>query len=163
MTPLAVVESDLEELERCFDDALDATLPNPVALIFSDLPLAYQGKRDLVFALDLLNEGENECALIAGFVRDRLRAQAGTGVAHLEREAWYYLRTSIDPTWQFDDGEPSLPAAVAYLIHVLRERTQAARSAPLRRKPDPTPSAARAALLTSLRSERANQQSSVGP
>jgi hypothetical protein len=89
----------LDELERLFDDALDATIPNPVALIFSDLPLAYQGKRDLVFAMGLLNEGENECALIAGFIADRVRADAQADVSHLVREAWYYLRTSIDPTW----------------------------------------------------------------
>ena len=151
MTLLAPVERGLEELERRFDDALDAALPNPVALIFSDLPLAYQGKRDLVFAMDLLNEGENECALIAGFVRDRLRETPGAGVAHLTREAWYYLRTSIDPTWQFDDGEPSLPAALAYLAQVLRERTDAARAAPRRPSVDPTPEAERAALLRRLR------------
>jgi len=131
MTLFATLERGLEELERCFDDALDAALPNPVALIFSDLPLAYQGKRDLVFAMDLLNEGENECALIAAFARDRLRDDPGAGIAHLEREAWYYLRTSIDATWQFDDGEPSLPAALAYLAIVLRERPAAGEAAAL--------------------------------
>jgi hypothetical protein len=138
MTLLEAVEGRLAELERCFDDALDVALPNPVALIFSDLPLAYQGKRDLVFAMDLLNEGENECALIAGFVRDRLRDEPGADVAYLTREAWYYLRTSIDPTWQFDDGEPSLPAALAYLAIMLRDRP---------------PAGERAALLRRLRSD----------
>ncbi len=54
---LETVERGLDDLERCFDGALNAALPNPVALIFSDLPLAYQGKRDLVFAMDFLNEG----------------------------------------------------------------------------------------------------------
>lgn len=118
--------TDLAELERCFDAALNAALPNPVALIFSDLPLAYQGKRDLVFALGLLSEGENECALILGFIGDRLAARPAADVSHLEREAWYYLRTSIDPTWQFDDDGPSMPAARAYLSRVLAERTAAA-------------------------------------
>ena len=89
--------------------------------------------------MDLLNEGENECALIAGFARDRLREDVGADVAHLEREAWYYLRTSIDPTWQFDDGEPSLTAALAYLVQILRERTNG------------TASADRAALLQQIR------------
>jgi hypothetical protein len=153
MTPLAAVERDLEELELRFNDALDAGLPNPVALIFSDLPLVYQGKRDLVFALDLLNEGENECALIAGFVRDRLREEPDADVAHMTREAWYYLRTSIDPTWQFDDGEPSLSAALAYLARVLRERTDAVRAAPRPANVDATPSGERAALLRDLRSD----------
>ena len=134
MTLADAVERGLAELERCFDDALNAALPNPVALIFSDLPLAYQGKRDLVFAMDLLNEGENECALIAGLVRDRLRDEPGADVAHMTREAWYYLRTSIDPTWQFDDGEPSLTAALTYLALTLRERPPAGERAPLLRR-----------------------------
>jgi hypothetical protein len=151
MTPSAAVARGLDELERGFDDALQAALPNPVALIFSDLPLAYQGKRDLVFALDLLNEGENECALIAGFVRDRLRENPAADVAHLEREAWYYLRTSIDPTWQFDDGEPSLPAALTYLAQVLRERTDTVRPLPRPARNDATPAPERAHQLTALR------------
>lgn len=151
MTPLDAIERGTSELERAFDAALEAALPNPVALIFSDVPLEYQGKRDLVFALDLLNEGENECALIAGFARDRLRADAGAGIAHLEREGWYYLRTSIDPTWQFDDGEPSLPAALTYLTHVLRERTEIARRTPHESARDRVPAAERAALLRALR------------
>jgi hypothetical protein len=153
MTPTATIAHGLEALERCFNDALDAALPNPVALIFSDLPLAYQGKRDLVFALDLLNEGENECALIAGFIGDRLREKPDADVAHMTREAWYYLRTSIDPTWQFDDGEPSLTAALAYLERVLSERIAAVRAAPRPTNVDATPSAERAALLRELRSE----------
>jgi hypothetical protein len=153
--------TSLDDLERLFDDALDATIPNPVALIFSDLPLAYQGKRDLVFAMGLLNEGENECALIAGFIRDRVRADAAADVSHLEREAWYYLRTSIDPTWQFDDSAPSLPAALDYLARVLRERTAAARSAP--KAPDePPPVPAGATLLERLRAE-ANAPAGVLP
>ena len=45
MTRADAVESGTAELERAFDAALDAALPNPAALIFSDLPLAYQGKR----------------------------------------------------------------------------------------------------------------------
>jgi hypothetical protein len=150
MTRLDVIERGTAELERACDEALNAALPNPVALIFSDLPLGYQGKRDLVFAMDLLNEGENECALIAGFVRDRLRENAGADVAHLEREAWYYLRTSIDPTWQFDDGEPSLPAALAYLATILRERTDACRATPRPSLADPMPAAQRSTLLRAL-------------
>jgi hypothetical protein len=143
---------DLAALERAFDDALAATIPNPVALIFSDLPLGYQGKRDLVFAMGLLNEGENECALIAGFIRDRLADDANADVTHMLREAWYYLRTSIDATWQFDDGEPSLPAAIAYLIQALDERIGIARSRTRPpEEPDPVPDGAE--RLQRLRAE----------
>ena len=153
MTLLEEIERGTAELEHVFDAALDAALPNPVALIFSDLPLAYQGKRDLVFALDLFNEGENECALICGFARDRLREDASADIAHLEREGWYYLRTSIDPAWQFDDGEPSLTAGPAYLAQVLGERTNIVRAAPRPRNPDTSTSAQRAAVLQRLRSD----------
>jgi hypothetical protein len=128
LTLLAELESGLANLERRFDDVLARALPNPAALIFSDLPLDYQGKRDLAFALDRLNEGENEAALIAGLMRDRLRAAPDAEVGHLEREAWYYLRTSIDPGWQFDDGQPSMPAALAYIAGVLADRGTATSS-----------------------------------
>jgi hypothetical protein len=131
----------LAELEAGFDAALDAALPNPAALIFSDLPLDYQGKRDLVFALDLFEEGENEAALIAGLIARRLRADPEAEVAHLEREAWYYLRTSIDPGWQFDDGPAPVPALLAYLATVLRARAGTG----------PLPAAERAQLLARLR------------
>jgi hypothetical protein len=152
---------DLTELEQCFDDALNAALPNPVALIFTDLPLAYQGKRDLVFALGLLNEGENECALIAGFIRDRLRDAPDADVAHMEREAWYYLRTSTDATWQFDDGAPSPAAAVAFLTHVLRERTALAAAIPKVPLADAGDPAERAALLRRIRSAAGKSTAAV--
>ncbi len=147
----AELTRELGELERLFDDALAAALPNPAALIFSDLPLAYQGRRDLVFALGLLNEGENEAALIAGFVHERLHLDPHAEVDHLVREAWYYLRTSIDPTWQFDDGAPSLRAICAYLAIVLGERTAVARVTPRAEVEDTVPAAERAALLRRLR------------
>ena len=133
MTLHEELQSGTAALERAFDAALEAALPNPSALIFSDLPLDYQGKRDLVFALGLLNEGENECALIGRLALDRLHADPAADVAHLEREGWYYLRTSIDPTWQFDDGAPSLPAAFAYLERVLRGGVPASERAALLR------------------------------
>jgi hypothetical protein len=81
-----------------------------------------------------------------------LRADSAADIAHLAREAWYYLRTSIDPTWQFDDGPPSLPAARAYLIAMLRERTLAARTRA--RTPDePAAVPGRADYLRRLRTE----------
>jgi len=147
----ASLEPALAALEGVFDAALEAALPNPAALIFSDLTLGYQGKRDLIFALGLLNEGENEAALIAGLMHDRLRAAPDAAVTHLAREAWYYLRTSIDAGWQFDDGEPSVTAALAYVTQVLLERTASVRPAPAPADVDPTSATERAALLRSLR------------
>jgi hypothetical protein len=116
---------ELAALERIFDDALEAAMPNPVALRFTDLDLGYQGKRDLVFGLALLEEGENEAALIAGLAHDALARDPAFDVAHLLREAWYYLRTSIDPQWQFDDPPDSFGPALAYIGALLRQRVAA--------------------------------------
>jgi hypothetical protein len=119
---MSALANALAALERAFDAALEAALPNPVALRFTDLALGFQGKRDLVFALDLVNEGENEAALIAGLAGDALARDPAFDIAHLEREAWYYLRTSIDPTWQFDDAPRDLVPALAYVEAMVAER-----------------------------------------
>jgi hypothetical protein len=141
----------LADLERRFDEALEAVLPEPAALIFADPPPAYQGKRDLLYALGVLNEGENEAALIAGLLFERITVDPAADVAHLVREAWYYLRTSIDPAWQFDDGAPSLAALLSYLDTVLAERAATARATPKPAAPDDVPAVERAALLRRLR------------
>lgn len=138
----AALADGLAALEGVFDAALATALPNPAALIFSELPLNYQGKRDLVFALGLLEEGENEAALIAGLTAERLRADPAAGIDHLEREAWYYLRTSIDPGRQFDDGPLALAPLLAYVATVLTARLENGAA--------PTP-AERAALLERVR------------
>jgi hypothetical protein len=147
----AELSAALASLERTFDAALLIALPNPVALIFTELPLAYQGKRDLVFALDLINEGENEAALIAGLAHARLKGDPSADVAHLEREALYYLRTSIDATWQFDDAPAVLSDALTYIETVLDERIVALRAAPLPRFADPATPENRRALLDRIR------------
>jgi hypothetical protein len=141
---MSALADALARLERAFDAALDAALPNPVALRFSDLDLGYQGKRDLVFALDLFNEGENEAALIAKLAGDAQSADPAFDIAHLEREAWYYLRTSIDPTWQFDRPRTLAPL-VAYLEAVLAERV--ARVSRDDRRSDAPPADRRRAML----------------
>jgi hypothetical protein len=149
----------LDRLEAIFDDALEVAMPNPVALRFSDLRLGYQGKRDLVFALDLLLEGENEAALIAGIARDALEREPDFDVAHLIREAWYYLRTSIDPAWQFDESPPDFDPALSYIGHVLRERI--AQHVPQADHPtdEPTPDHRRALLLAARDDAQARRTS----
>jgi hypothetical protein len=122
MIATGALADDLAVLERLFDDALDAVLPNPAALRFTDLPLGFQGKRDLVFALALLEEGENEAALIAGLAHAAIVRDPQFDAAHLVREAWYYLRTSIDPNWQFDDTPATFGPALAYIGTLLEVR-----------------------------------------
>ncbi len=122
MISSGALADDLALLERIFDAALERVLPNPVALRFTDLPLGFQGKRDLVFALALLEEGENEAALIAGLAAEAFAIDPQFDATHLIREAWYYLRTSIDPNWQFDDPPASFGPAIAYIGTLLEQR-----------------------------------------
>jgi len=146
----APLADDLADLEAIFDDALEAVMPNPVALRFTDLPLAYQGKRDLVFALALMEEGENEAALIAGLAHDALARDPSFDAAHLLREAWYYLRTSIDPAWQFDDPPATFGPALAYVGALVKLRV-AAHVRPAHAPSDLPDADARRALLARLR------------
>lgn len=152
MSLAAEIAAGVAEIDGVFAQALDAALPMPAALTFSERIFDVQGRRDLLYALGFLNEGENEAALISILARDALDRDAAFDVTHLAREAWYYLRTSIDPDWQFDDGAPSIPAALAYLATVVRERTDRIAAAP---RPavtaDGEPRAERAALLRRLR------------
>ena len=119
MSGTEAIDRGLAELDTLFAAALAAAVPNPAALTFSEMVLDFNAMRDLLFALGILSEGENEAALIVALARARLRHAPEADIAHLATEAWYYLRTSIDPTWQFDDAPPSLMAAIAYLIQVL--------------------------------------------
>ena len=141
----------LAALETGFDDALERVTPNPYALRFSEIRFDFQAKRDLVFALGLLNEGENEAMLIAALARRELERDPSFDAAHLVREAWYYLRTSIDPAWQFDDVPPDFGAAIAYVRDLLRERVAAYRR-PSGTPADAPDAAARRTRLDAIRS-----------
>jgi hypothetical protein len=145
----------LERLERRLDAALAAALPNAYAFTFSESVVGYQAKRDVVYACGILNEGENEAALILGFIHDR-RAQDPTApIDHLTREAWYYLRTSTDPSWQIDPAGPSLPVIVAFLDEMLAERTARLHAGPPPRAiAADDDQAARNARLRELRARR---------
>jgi hypothetical protein len=150
MTGVAALAGELAALERIFDDALEVAMPNPVALRFTDLDLGFQGKRDLIFGLGLLEEGENEAALIAGLAHASLGRDPAFALDHLLREAWYYLRTSIDPAWQFDDPPDSFGPALAY-IGTLVELRVAALTPPATLPSDAPEAGERRALLHSLR------------
>jgi hypothetical protein len=112
-------------LERVYGELIRAYVPeNPqyeVRRIIDDVPV----KREIVFVMGLLSEGENEAALLLALANDMLRESPSTDVSHLVDEAWYYLRTSIDPLWQLDPGAPSAGAALAYLTELLEARRDA--------------------------------------
>jgi hypothetical protein len=147
------IDRGLAELDTLMAAALSAAVPNPAALTFSEMVLDFNAMRDLLFALSILNEGENEAALIVGLARARLRHAPDADVTHLATEAWYYLRTSIDPTWQLNAGDPSFPAILAYLATILRERIAALTATPPEPYTDPTPQAERRTLLERLHTE----------
>lgn len=138
-------------LEMLYTDLIRAYVPqNPqfeVERIINDLPR----KREIVFVMGLLSEGENEAALLLALSNDVLAASPESDVSHLIDEAWYYLRTSIDPGWQIEDGAPSAPAALAYLAELLRERLALLASLPPRTLPS-YEDGARAERLRALRS-----------
>ena len=138
----------LATLNSLCGDVLRSVLPNAATLWSNGLLVNFAGKRQLLFALGFLNEGENEAALILALADEVRQSSPGFDVAHLEREAWYYLRTSIDAGWQLDDDPPSSVAALAYLETMLRNRSIAVRIWP---EPEAGDATARAALLSGLR------------
>ena len=99
-----------------------------VERIIETLPV----KREIIFVMGLLSEGENEAALLLSLANDVLSAADDADVAHIIDEAWYYLRISIDPGWQLDDDPPSAPAALAYLAETLQDRLAQLASLPPR-------------------------------
>ena len=109
--------------------------------------------REIVFVLGLLSEGENEAALLLDLMCAVATAEPGSRIDHLVDEAWYYLRTSIDETWQLDDGPPSASAALVYLFSVLSERLARLRALPSAPPLATGETPGRAALLRSLRDE----------
>jgi hypothetical protein len=141
-------------LERVYGELIRAYVPeNPqfeVQRIVEDL----RNKREIVFVLGLLSEGENEAALILALANDVLAQTPQADVAHLVDEAWYYLRTSIDPRWQLDDGPPSAAAAMTYLRELLEARRDALAGLPPRVLAPENPER-RAERLRALRSRSA--------
>ncbi|HTJ27700.1 MAG TPA: hypothetical protein VMA36_16205 [Candidatus Limnocylindria bacterium] len=137
------------QLERLYAELIRAYVPeNPqyeVRRIVEDL----HNKREIVYVMGLLSEGENEAALILALADAMLAQTPESEVSHLVDEAWYYLRTSIDPLWQLDDGTPSAGAALTYLREVLEARRDALALLPPRALPpdDPGRSARRLRAL----------------
>ncbi len=103
-----------------------------------------------MFGLALLSEGENEAALIAGLAFAAITRDPTFDIAHLIREAWYYLRTSIDPEWQFDDPPATFGPALRYIGALVQQRV-AAHVAPLALPSDAPDAGARRSLLATLR------------
>jgi hypothetical protein len=124
----ARLRAGLPELDALLRDVVRAAVPaNPQfererSIVQAHCP------RELVLPLGFLNEGENEAELLLELIDSTAAAHPDEPVAHMIDEACY-LRTSIDPQWQLDDGEPSAGAALAYLFAVLDKRLDRLREA----------------------------------
>jgi hypothetical protein len=141
------------ELHAGYRDLLRAYAPPNPAYERERIIAQLANPRELIFVLGLLSEGENEAALLLDLICTVVAADPGAPTAHLADEAWYYLRTSIDPAWQLDPEPPSMSAALQYLLMILRERL-----ARLRAEPAPSALAddvidGRAELLRALRAD----------
>jgi len=151
------LRAGLVRLDALYRDLLRAALPANPQFERERIIASTPNPRELVFLLGLLNEGENEAALVLELAADVTRDDPAAPTMHLIDEAWYYLRTSIDARWQLDDGEPSAPAALAYLLTILGARLDAIRHAsqtPCVALRSHDTAADRRALLQSLRGER---------
>jgi hypothetical protein len=149
----ARLNAGLPELQALYRDCIRrAAPPNPQferERIIAQAP----NPRELAFLFGLLNEGENEAALLLELVDSVHAADPRAPVEHIADEAWYYLRTSIDPEWQLDTAGPSLAAALAYLFIVLDQRRDALAALPVPAEPERDDAPARTGLLRSLRDE----------
>ena len=149
----ARLRAGVTELEALYRDLIRAAAPPNPQFERERIIAQAPHPRELVFVFGLTSEGENEAGLLLELIASVVAAEPGAPIAHIADEAWYYLRTSIDPEWQLDDGSPSLSAALAYLYSVLCERlerlVQVPPAAPLGLA-DPRKNAA---LLRSLRDD----------
>lgn len=118
----ARLAAGLPQLHELYRDLIRAAAPPNPQFERERIIAQAANPRELVFLFGLLSEGENEAALLLELISTVLAADAAAPVAHIADEAWYYMRTSIDPDWQLDDGAPSMSAALAYVYDVLTER-----------------------------------------
>lgn len=148
----ARLRAGLPELHELYRDIVRAAAPPNRQYERERIIAQAANPRELVFLFGLLSEGENETALLLDLIDTVAAADPQAVTDHILDEAWYYLRTSIDPAWQLDDAAPSGAAALAYLYSVLSDRLDDLRQsppAPLRAQRPPVDAEA---LLRSLRS-----------
>ncbi len=124
MTPAeaALLARELAELERIYADGIRAFLPENPQFERERIIAALANKREIAFVCGLLNEGENEAALILELIAGALERDPAAPIDHMLEEMAYYLRTSIDETWQLAARPPSATAAAIYLGAALAER-----------------------------------------
>jgi hypothetical protein len=127
---IARVTAGIAGLYDLYRDLIRAYAPPNVQFERERIIAQASNPREIVFVLGLLSEGENEAALLLDLMCATAAADPGAPIEHLVDEAWYYLRTSIDETWQLDDGAPCAGAALVYLFGVLNERLAMLRALP---------------------------------
>jgi hypothetical protein len=131
----AVLARELARLEEIYADGIRAFLPENSLFERERIIAEVSNKREIAFVCGLLNEGENEAALILELIARARERDPAAPVEHMVEEMAYYLRTSIDPAWQLAARPPSATAAVAYLRAVLEARVSRLRGAPPSRVP----------------------------
>jgi hypothetical protein len=109
-------------LEEIYADLIRASLPPNPQFERERIIVALPNRREIVFILGLLSEGENEAALLLALVAATRHAQRDAPVDHLLDEAAYYLRTSIDETWQIEERRLSARGLETYLETLLANR-----------------------------------------
>lgn len=121
----------LSELDGLYTDLIRAFLPENREFERERIILALPRKREIAYMFGLLNEGENEAALLLELVAETIADDPMAQTEHLLEEMSYYLRTSIDREWQLEHPA-SASAALAYLLATLDERLKRIRTLPER-------------------------------
>jgi hypothetical protein len=132
----AILAHGLARLEGIYADGIRAFLPRNPQFERERIIAELCNKREIAFACGLLNEGENEAALILELIARVRERDPAAPVGHMIDEMGYYLRTSIDPGWQLAERPPSATAAVAYLAAALDRRVSELRDDPPGYVPD---------------------------
>lgn len=122
MSDRELLGSGLEQLDKLYVAAIAAFAPPNPGFERDRIIRALVNKREIAYVCGFLSEGENEAALIFGLMHELLAADPNGAVGHLFDEARYYLRTSIDPTWQLANAPTTIAAALGYLAIVLKRR-----------------------------------------
>ena len=151
----ARVQVGSAELNNVYRDLIRAYAPPNVQFERERIIAQLSNPREIAFVLGLLREGENEAGLLLELIATVCGTDPDAATEHLVDEAWYYLRTSIDATWQIDDAPPNAAAAFAYLIAVLGDRLATLHARPVAASLADDDNPGHAELLRSLRRDLA--------
>jgi hypothetical protein len=122
----------LAALESLYVELISALLPENPQFERDRIIRALPRKREIVYVLGVLNEGENEAALILELIGETLARDSEAPTDHLLDEMSYYLRTSVEPAWQLERSVCA-DSALVYLFAQLDLRLHQIRASPRQR------------------------------